>query len=236
METPAAKTSFRKARFLILIGLFAGFRIITALLGLRFNSLYAEEIYWVLVSLVFVTWLIAAQRKPKVIAQLILAFSVFYCFVFVACVYFTWLFAGEAAPVKPERFNGMEQEVWIEYHRGILDEKVSEKLCIGKSYFHDWMHRKEDCLELSSPENSTPWAGWKPSGFRIAWRSVTVFSGNRSSCCSTCKQKPVTVWNLMKHLLRAIRIKHPISRKKPFTQSITTIDKPVYRRRTPVSI
>ncbi len=159
METPAAKTPFRKKRFLILIGLFAGFRIITALLGLRFNSLYAEEIYWVLVSLVFVTWLIAAQRKPKVIAQLILAFSVFYCFVFVACVYFTWLFAGEAAPVKPERFNGMEQEVWIEYHRGILDEKVSEKLCIGKSYFHDWMHRKEDCLELSSPENSTPWAG-----------------------------------------------------------------------------
>jgi len=159
METPSTKSLIRKRIFLSIIAILAGFRVITAILGLRFNSIYTEELYWGMVSLVAVIWLISAQRKVKVVAQLILAFTVFYSFLFVACLYFTWLFVGKVEKVKPEKFGGTDQEVWLEFHQGIWEEEGCEKLCVGKSYFSDWMHKEDTCLELTFTENADPWLG-----------------------------------------------------------------------------
>lgn len=156
MKTSSSITRNRVFGYMILTMIL--FRVVTGTFGLQFYSIYAEEIYWAITSLIGAVWLISSQKKQGVIAALIGAFAVFYCFLFVFCMYFTWLLIGAVDEVKPETFKGIDKKVWLEFHQGSWGGTPYGTLGIGSSYFGGLMHREDQYLTVDFVDETAPWS------------------------------------------------------------------------------
>lgn len=158
METSLLRSLNRDRVFAIMLLILITFRATTGFFGMQFSSIYVEECYWGMTSLIAVIWLISSQKKTGVIIALIGAFTLFYAFLFIVCMHFTWLFVGAVDPVKPETFAGTDQKVWREFHQGSWGGEPYETIGIGKSYFGGWMHREDACLKVNLVDGTAPWA------------------------------------------------------------------------------
>lgn len=134
------------------------FRAATGAFGLQFRSIYVEETYWGLTSLVGAIWLISSQKKQGVIVALIGAFTLLYCFLFIFCMYFTWLLIGAVDDVKPETFKGIDKKVWLEFHQGSWGGTPYGTLGVGSSYFGGLMYREDEYLKVDLVDETAPWS------------------------------------------------------------------------------
>ena len=173
------------------------FRVVTGTFGLQFYSIYAEEIYWAITSLIGAVWLISSQKKQGVIAALIGAFAVFYCFLFVFCMYFTWLLVGAVDEVKPETFKGIDKKVWLEFHQGSWGGTPSGTLGVGNSYFGGLMYREDEYLKVDFVDETASWA--EADNFEIPdnitvsecilWKQKKLLFDMKNKVCYQLKDK-----------------------------------------------
>lgn len=197
MKTSCSITLNRVFGYMILTMVL--FRIVTGTFGLQFYSIYAEEIYWAITSLIGAVWLISSQKKQGVIAALIGAFAVFYCFLFVFCMYFTWLLIGTVDEVKPETFKGIDKKVWLEFHQGSWGGTPYGTLGIGSSYFGGLMHRENQYLKVDFVDETAPWSEADdfeiPPGVDITdcifWKEKQLLFDMENKICYQVKSKKI---------------------------------------------
>jgi len=197
METSFSNSFNRDRVFPIILLVLIAFRATTGFLGLQFSSIYVEEFYWGMTSLVGVIWLISSQKRQGVIIALIGVFALFYCFLFIVFMYFTWLFVGAVDPVKPETFAGTDQKVWREFHQGSWGGEPYETLGIGKSYFGGLMHREDACLKVNLVGGTAPWAEADnfvvPDSVDVSdcifWKQKCLLFDMKNKVCYTLKAK-----------------------------------------------
>lgn len=173
------------------------FRIAMLVSGLHFYSVYAEQFFWFILSvLVLSIWFINLKTTGRVV--LTVSSIIVYSGLYIVVMFFTWLIIGAIDDVRPEKFKNIEQKVWIQFHQGSWGGRPYMTVGIGKSYLGGLLYSVEDQFEfnpetpnMASDKYDIPKTvsdpEWCPFWEEKGW----LFDFNNNVCYKLKKRKPV---------------------------------------------